>query len=728
MALVFIDPTTNKDYATEASTTLNKKINGDGLLEIKLFQTENNKKFLNEIGKMWRVSNIEGNGDKREYVIISVSKKTISKKPSVSIVAREKVYDDLANDRIYEKIDGSYTAQNFFDAVFKGSVYDFSLSSNAFSEEWQNAGLGNTRLNVFLNGIDRYGLEFNYLPETKTFLLKDKIFREPAYYLSRKINAKEIEVDEDASNFSTYARGYGNFTEEEGFEQALLIREYIHPIEKVIKQRRHAEPIKDGRIKIEETMDKALKALVDDSLKISISVDFLTTKLRDKNGKSSFVVPKEGDLIMVEDDTINFREKFRILEIKESRNAKHDITKQVVTLGDKSREERYYQSISDAQKYLDDLKRGRIKLGYSVLPQAVKSNTDALKRARTSLEFGLGGITARDPSDPNIMTIFNSRGIGISDNGGYNFKSAITGNGINADAITTGTLIADHIRGGTLSSNNNEVLFELDKGRLSFQKDSSIDFYSKRNKIKYNTEIGKNFISKGFQAIDEELDSHTRKIGVGLGTLDRYYDSLNNLVNDNGNVQCLEYYNLNDNGEIVSSTNYVRLISDVIDISGNKVNIGKDNNGLMYTYDEKSRVIDPTLYNDSDKTALKKIFSPVSSGYGYGVHLGTVKEKFIAFYTKSINGMLTHQVPEDNYSSITTFGKSSKPRFAINGNSGIDYHTLEGVGFAFSEVKNDAFIQIENSFYSLRELVSKLNLKEYSYLNVVGRGPISGTQ
>ncbi|HDT7017877.1 TPA: hypothetical protein QE959_000480 [Staphylococcus aureus] len=91
MALVFIDPTTNKDYATEASTTLNKKINGDGLLEIKLFQTENNKKFLNEIGKMWRVSNIEGNGDKREYVIISVSKKTISKKPSVTIVAREKV-------------------------------------------------------------------------------------------------------------------------------------------------------------------------------------------------------------------------------------------------------------------------------------------------------------------------------------------------------------------------------------------------------------------------------------------------------------------------------------------------------------------------------------------------------------------------------------------------------------------------------------------------------------
>ncbi|HHQ5046768.1 TPA: hypothetical protein ACSP40_002739, partial [Staphylococcus aureus] len=189
--------------------------------------------------------------------------------------------------------------------------------------------------------------------------------------------------------------------------------------------------------------------------------------------------------------TINFRERFRILEIKETRDARHVVTKQVVTLGDKSREERYYQSISEAQKYLDDLKRGRVKLGYSVLPQAVKTNTDALKRARTNLEFGLSGITARDPLDPNIMTVFNSRGIGISDNGGYNFKSAITGYGINADAITTGTLIADHIRGGTLASNNDDVLFELDAGRLSFQKNSSIDFYSSKNSIKYNYDLEK---------------------------------------------------------------------------------------------------------------------------------------------------------------------------------------------------------------------------------------------
>ena len=117
MSLVFIDPTNNQDYTVEATTALNKKINGDGLLEVRLFETKENADFINKVGKLWWVSNVEGNGDKRKYVIISINKKTVNKKPTISIVAREKVYDDLANDRFYEKIDGSYTGKAYFDAV-----------------------------------------------------------------------------------------------------------------------------------------------------------------------------------------------------------------------------------------------------------------------------------------------------------------------------------------------------------------------------------------------------------------------------------------------------------------------------------------------------------------------------------------------------------------------------------------------------------------------------------
>ena len=85
----FIDPTNNQDYTVEATTTLNKKINGDGLLEVRLFETKENADFINKVGKLWWVSNVEGNGDKRKYVIISINKNS-KQKPTISIVAREK--------------------------------------------------------------------------------------------------------------------------------------------------------------------------------------------------------------------------------------------------------------------------------------------------------------------------------------------------------------------------------------------------------------------------------------------------------------------------------------------------------------------------------------------------------------------------------------------------------------------------------------------------------------
>lgn len=725
MSLVFIDPTNNQDYTVEATTTLNKKINGDGLLEVRLFETKENADFINKVGKLWWVSNVEGNGDKRKYVIISINKKTVNKKPTISIVAREKVYDDLANDRIYEKIDGSYTGKAYFDAVFKDTIYNYTLVATVYAQEWQNAGEGDSRLNLFLGGIDRYGLEFEYLPQSNTFMLKDKVSREPAYYLSRRINAKEISVDEDASNWATYARGYGNFSDEEGFEKALLIREYVHPLEKVFKQRRHAEPIKDGRIKIEETMDKALKSLVDDSLKISISVDFLTTKLRDKTGKMNYVSPKEGDIIMVEDDTINFRERFRILEIKETRDARHVVTKQVVTLGDKSREERYYQSISEAQKYLDDLKRGRVKLGYSVLPQAVKTNTDALKRARTNLEFGLSGITARDPLDPNVMTVFNSRGIGISDNGGYNFKSAITGYGINADAITTGTLIADHIRGGTLASNNDDVLFELDAGKLSFQKNSSIDFYSSKNSIKYNYDLEKynEYTNKtetihtsiGMRILDNKRDQRpdSREVGLSFGVLDYDSDEQNTAAMAGG-IEFIKGYLIKENNAM-TFYDIVNLYSDTIKLGGSNIKFGV--NGMEYYYSvDNNDIVDPTLYKKGTSGHVLAPTSPPTMP----MNLGTTKKRFDTCYTNSFNGIYTYQNTDQYFSAIQTFGSGKKRNFATEHP---EYSFYDGVGIAFSEQKNDAYIKVEDSYYSFREIVKKMQLKEYRFYPA-GRGMV----
>ena len=234
------------------------------------------------------------------------------------------------------------------------------------------------------------------------------------------------------------------------------------------------------------------------------------------------------------------------------------------------------------------------------------------------------------------MTVFNSRGIGISDNGGYNFKSAITGYGINADAITTGTLIADHIRGGTLASNNDDVLFELDAGKLSFQKNSSIDFYSSKNSIKYNYDL-------------EKYNEYT-----------------------NG----MEYYYSVDNNDIV----------------------------------------DPTLYKKGTSGHVLAPTSPPTMP----MNLGTTERRFDTCYTNSFNGIYTYQNTDRYFSAIQTFGSGKKRNFATEHP---EYSFYDGVGIAFSEQKNDAYIKVEDSYYSFREIVKKLQLKEYRFYPA-GRGMV----
>lgn len=90
-----------------------------------------------------------------------------------------------------------------------------------------------------------------------------------------KINASEIEQSSDASELYTYARGYGDYEDEDTsdnksevvnttdtdkpvIERAKLKREYTSPLAKILGKL-HAPPIMDGRIKLKDTMDKNLK-------------------------------------------------------------------------------------------------------------------------------------------------------------------------------------------------------------------------------------------------------------------------------------------------------------------------------------------------------------------------------------------------------------------------------------------------------------------------------------
>ncbi|MGX0001502.1 tail tube TT1 domain-containing protein [Staphylococcus cohnii] len=450
MALILKDLKGNA-YPVETVTNHTVRMNGDGMLTFNVIENRQTEDFINDISKLWRVENVTGTDDKMVYVVVLAKRKALKDKQIVEVTAKEEQFDYLETHRVYENITGSRTAVDFFNRIFDGTPYSYTMLNDAYAKEWENAGDGQSKFDMFLKGLERYGFEFQYEPASKTFKLGERISRRPAYYISKRLNANDISFEEDATNFYTYARGYGDYEGEDNLHEANLTREYPENAESPMIELfgiREAPPITDGRITKKATLDKQLEDLVEQSAKLSIELDFVAL-----GSNYPFAQPEIGDEIPVIDDTINFNRLLRIHEIKTTRDAHHVVTKQSIVVGDPKREIRYRQSQAGAISNMNDLIAGRTKIRQSVLPAAINEATEMLQKTSSELSFSEQGITAVDKNNPNYVTLLNSSGLGVSKDGGETFHNAITRGAINADLITAGSINADYIRGGTLDAN-----------------------------------------------------------------------------------------------------------------------------------------------------------------------------------------------------------------------------------------------------------------------------------
>lgn len=450
MALILKDLNGNA-YPVETVTNHTVRMNGDGMLTFNVIENRQTEDFINDISKLWRVENVTGENDKMVYVVVIAKRKALKDKQIVEVTAKEEQFDYLESHRVYKNVTGSRTAVGFFNLIFDGTPYSYTMLDDAYAKEWENAGDGQSKFEMFLDGLERYGFEFQYEPASKTFKLGERISRRPAYYISKRLNANDISFEEDATSFYTYARGYGDYEGEDNMHEANLIREYpqgaTSPLIELFGVR-EAPPITDGRITKKATLDKQLEDLVEQSAKMSIELDFVAL-----GSNYPFAQPEIGDEIPVIDDTINFNRLLRIHEIKTTRDAHHVVTKQSIVVGDPKREIRYKQSQAGAISNMNDLIAGRTKIRQSVLPQAINEATEMLQKTSSELTFSEQGIVAVDKDNPNYVTLLNSSGLGVSKDGGETFHNAITRGQINANLITTGSLNADYIRGGTLDAN-----------------------------------------------------------------------------------------------------------------------------------------------------------------------------------------------------------------------------------------------------------------------------------
>src|SRR5690625_1861701 len=476
---------TGKQYPAQLTSTLDAELNGNQSLSATILPTKVNKDFIDDITEMWTITD----HDSVEHRIIHVVRRGKGDDMTVDIKAIPLFYDVMDTLRIYDRYDEHMTAQLAFSRIFEDTGFSFTLNGSFDAVQWEGFGDGETRLETFKRSLERYKCEFRIVGNI--VYLEHQIGNDTNHQYRHKLNASNIVQEVDANELWTYAKGYGDYGDGEGgedWQNAKLTREYTSPLAKIIGIR-HAPPIKNGNITTRAQMDAQLKTLVDESLKISITAD-----IHDLTRQNYPIAQSQlGDRVFVIDERIGLDEEVRIVNKSITRNWRGDILDVTLTFGSEGLAKRHQSKLSTAIKDITSLLEGKIQLPYSVLDDAVKNATKALKDAQTQLVFSENGILAIDKNNPNLVTLFNSAGIGVSKDGGATFGQALTGQGLNVDYVYTGTMLADYIAGGILAALNGNTVFNLNDGHLTMENTNftlgggaSIEFTSTGNRMTYS--------------------------------------------------------------------------------------------------------------------------------------------------------------------------------------------------------------------------------------------------
>ncbi|MDR9792672.1 phage tail protein [Aeribacillus pallidus] len=462
------------EYPAQATSTKELELNGNQSFSVMFVANKVNDIFIDNIDRMWEVVDHDGVTHK----IIYVKKQGKGNRLTVEVKAIPLFFDKFDTMRIYTEYNEHMTAREFFSLVFADTGFDFVLVDSFEAVEWEGLGGGETRLSMFKKGLERYKCEFRIVGNT--VYLESQIGRDTGFMYRHRLNASNIVQENDASEFYTYAKGYGDYSDEDGWQWANLIREYTSPLAQIPGIGiREAPPIMDGRITQVETMDEQLKTLVDESLKISVSADIHDLR---RQGYA-LAQPELGDRVFLIDERIGLDTEVRVVQISITKDWKGNVIDLKLTFGTPSITKRYQSNIQTAVERVNEIMEGRTKIPFSVLDNAVIKATKELQGVMSELKVPPnGGLMAVDKNDPNKIVVFNAAGIGISDDGGQTFRTAMTGSGIVADVITAGTLrgitvISDDGQGNSVTIESGSLVSKINNRDMVKIYDYEIYFY-----------------------------------------------------------------------------------------------------------------------------------------------------------------------------------------------------------------------------------------------------------
>lgn len=458
---MFIRDLDNNEYPLDAVVNHEIDLKGNERLELDIHYTINNKHFLKQNSdlKMWLI-----HFDNKDYIIFQSKIKTHGNKHYVSVTARLYILDWLASHRLYKKIDASLTTTEAFNHVFEGSPFTYVIIDSVHSKSFEGLGDGDTKLSVFQKLIDRYGYEVNIVDNVVYLeLLKGN---DANFEYRYQLNASNIEKDIDASALYTYIKGYGDYDDQESEipveEKANLIPEpYVSPLAEILGVR-EAPPIKDGRITHESTMLEAMQKVVDESVQITFTADILNMAQQGYDYQHTMV----GDRVFLVDERIDLDKEIRVSKIKRTFNVEGLLTSMNVTFGGQSVSDAYSQSTNQAITDIQDLIKGRKQLPFPALDIVSQSMVSKIKATTSEVEYDANGQHFIEKSNPNHIMTLNSSGLLLSTDGGRTAETAMTAEGMTANAITAGTLNANLVT-VTGGHKNRNVTIQNDELRLN---------------------------------------------------------------------------------------------------------------------------------------------------------------------------------------------------------------------------------------------------------------------
>lgn len=491
--LFFIRDLEGEEYYLEGTIKHEQELNGDERIDMDIPYTEMNSIFMDQQSdlKMWVIL-----FENKEYRIISSKQQGLGNKYTISVTAVLYILDYLNTHRVYERIDASLTTKEAFDIVFNDTPYTYVTVDTAYSERFEGIGEGETKLEIFKTFIDRYGYEMKIVD--KVVYLYNLIGNDANFEYRHKVNTQDIEKEVDASEMYTYMRGYGDYREEGGEEEtttettnsetssgyqktsvkviendneedvtkkAKLKREYTSPLAAIIGIR-EGPPIMNANITKQETMDKKLKEAVESSVNISFTADIYDMS---RHGYR-FQHAELGDRVFLVDERIGLDTEIRVVKIDREINNEGYVTNVEITFGSANLADNYSSNLSTAAKDIQDLIEGRKKLKFNALDVISQSMVKKILNTSSELAFDSNGIHAVEKNNPNNQMTINSSGLMLSIDAGNTARTAITAEGIIADAITAGSIWTENVNvigpNGYMSIIGNELV-SIDPDSLS---------------------------------------------------------------------------------------------------------------------------------------------------------------------------------------------------------------------------------------------------------------------